>query len=206
MIKLLLGLYKPDKGQILVGGKRLEEFSGEQKNKIFGTIFQDFNKYALTLRENIGIGGNLSNDSEINDVIKKAKVDKCLDKLPNKMDTLLTKKFTDGVDLSGGEWQRVAIARALMGNKPILILDEPTSQLDPMAESKLYSEFKSLSKDKTSIFITHRLGSTMITDRILVLSRGHIVEEGTHQGLMDLGGIYADMFQSQKKWYVSEGE
>lgn len=206
LIKLLLGLYKPDKGEILVGGERLEEFSAEQKTKIFGTIFQDFNKYALTLRENISIGGNLSNDAEINDVIRKAKVDRFLDKLPGKIDTLLTKKFADGVDLSGGEWQRVAIARALMGNKPILILDEPTSQLDPMAESKLYSEFKNLSKDKTSIFITHRLGSTMITDRILVLSRGRIAEEGTHQALMNLGGIYADMFQSQKKWYVSEVE
>ena len=149
----------------------------------------------------MGLGEKGNDESARNAAIKKAKVDEFLNRLPKGEETILTRNFTGGVDLSGGEWQRIAIARALIGDKPILILDEPTSQLDPMAESKLYSEFMEMSKDKTAVFITHRLGSTMITDRILVISQGRIVEEGTHQELIKKDGIYANMFNSQKQWY-----
>lgn len=203
LIKLLLGLYRPDEGEILISGKNLEYYSVEARIRMFGTIFQDFNRYALSVKENISVGlGEKGNDeSARNAAIKKAKVDEFLNRLPKGEETILTRNFTGGVDLSGGEWQRIAIARALIGDKPILILDEPTSQLDPMAESKLYSEFMEMSKDKTAVFITHRLGSTMITDRILVISQGRIVEEGTHQELIKKDGIYANMFNSQKQWY-----
>lgn len=208
IIKLLLGLYRPDAGEILIAGKNINEYSEDARVGLFGTVFQDFNKYAVSLKENIGIGieKNTNKDISIKNAIKKAKIDDFISKLPQAENTLLTRNFTGGVDLSGGEWQRVALARAIVGEKPILILDEPTSQLDPVAESKLYSEFAEMSKGKTTIFITHRLASTMITDRILVISKGRIVQEGTHQELLDKGGIYADMFQSQKQWYVAAGE
>lgn len=109
--------------------------------------------------------------------------------------------FDGGRDLSGGQWQRIAIARAFMGDKPVLILDEPTSQLDPVAESNLYSEFAEMAKNKTAIFITHRLASTMITDKIYVIAEGKVQESGTHEELMQAGGLYAQMFEAQKQWY-----
>ncbi len=105
--------------------------------------------------------------------------------------------------MSGGQWQRIAIARAFMGDKPILLLDEPTSQLDPIAESQLYREFAEMAEGKTAIFITHRLASTMITDRILVIQDGVVTQEGVHEQLMTEGGLYADMFNAQKQWYVN---
>ena len=114
--------------------------------------------------------------------------------------------FEGGTDISGGQWQRIAISRAFMGDRPILLLDEPTSQLDPMAEADLYHEFAGMVKDKTALFITHRLASTMITDKIFVIQDGRIAEEGTHEALMESDGIYARMFQSQKQWYRHDGE
>jgi len=201
MIKLLLGLFKPNKGEILVGGKDLNSFSSTELVMIFAPIFQDFKKYSITLKENIVIGGYNVTEKEFLDVVKKAKVSEFVENLPNGYDTLLGREFEGGVDLSGGQWQRIAIARGLIGDKPILLLDEPTSQLDPVAEANLYHEFNDITENKTSIFITHRLASTMITDRILVISDGKIVEEGTHKELISLNGIYAEMFNSQKQWY-----
>ena len=127
--------------------------------------------------------------------------------LANGADTMLGREFENGVDLSGGQWQRIAMARAFLGVKPALILDEPTSQLDPIAESDLYTEFADMSAGRTTIFITHRLASTMITDRILVISDGKIAENGPHDELVKIGGIYAQMYEAQKQWYVkSEGQ
>lgn len=206
IIKLLLGLYQPDSGEILVSGRILNEYSNKARRKMFGTIFQDFNRYALSLRENVGVGmvEDIDNFPEIKSAMEKAKVDEFVEKLPEKENTMLTRFFTDGIELSGGQWQRIAIARAFMGNRPVLILDEPTSQLDPMAESRLYSEFMEMSKNKTAILITHRLGATMITDRILVISQGCVAQSGTHESLLAQGGIYADMFNCQKQWYKNE--
>lgn len=198
MIKLLLGLFEPTSGEILLGGKPINSYSRETRNKIFAPIFQDFTRYSMSLRENIAAGNIelLNDDAEVANAAKLAQISKDIS-----LDTLLGRDFESGIDLSGGQWQRVAIARAFLGNKQILILDEPTSQLDPMAESKLYSEFANLTADKSAIFITHRLASTMITDRILVLSNGCIKEEGSHDELMKLNGIYAEMFEAQRKWY-----
>jgi ATP-binding cassette subfamily B protein len=204
IIKLLLGLFQPNSGEIHIGRKPLSIYSYESRCRLFGTVFQDFVKYNVTLAENIGIGNieKINDSKSIEEAMKKAKVDAFIDTLINKENTLLGRDFEGGVDLSGGQWQRVAIARAFMGNKPILILDEPTSQLDPMAESKIYSDFVNISSGKTTLFITHRLGSTMITDRILVISGGRVVQSGTHKELLARHGPYADMFNAQKQWYV----
>jgi len=206
LIKLLLGLFQPDSGEIRIGQKPLMSYSLTVRNRLFGAVFQDFVKYNMTLGENIGIGNMEKHFEEdaVAQAMSKAKVDAFVETLPNGVDTLLGREFEGGVDLSGGQWQRIAIARAFMGEKPILILDEPTSQLDPMAESRIYSEFAQMSEGRTSIFIAHRLASTMITDRIIVIEGGKVVQSGSHDELMEQGGLYADMFQAQRKWYVKQ--
>jgi len=208
MIKLLLGLFSPDKGEIFVGGKNLDEYPLNVRTKIFGPVFQDFPRYSITLKENIGIGGieEIDNDEKIKEAAVKGKADEFTEKFENKYDTLLGRDFDGGVDISGGQWQRIAISRAFMGGKPVLLLDEPTSQLDPMAEANLYNEFAGMVENKTAVFITHRLGSTMITDRIFVISDGKIEETGTHDELMQTDGIYSRMFNAQKQWYKKDGE
>lgn len=206
MIKLLMGLFTPDSGEILLNGERLQNYSSEQRAKIFAPVFQDFIKYSISLSENIGVGDsdNIENSDMIAAAAKKAGVEQFAVGLPEGYETLLGRDFSGGVDISGGQWQRIAIARSFMGNKPFLLLDEPTSQLDPMAESALYSEFAEMARGKTALFITHRLASTMITDRILVIHNGVVSEEGTHEELMARGGRYAQMFQSQRQWYHRE--
>jgi len=206
VIKLMIGLFKPDSGTIKIGGKPLNQFSYKSKIKLFGPIFQDFVKYSMSLKDNVGIGDidNINNESNISDAINKAKINPMTHNLSGGMNTLLGRDFEGGIDLSGGQWQRVALARAFMGDKPILIFDEPTSQLDPMAESQLYEEFATMAEGKTSIFITHRLGSTVITDRILVIQEGVVVQCGTHDDLMKQGGLYCTMFNAQKQWYARE--
>jgi len=208
MVKLLLGLFKPDAGEILIGGKPLQLYSQTARRRMFGAVFQDFVRYSVSFNENVGVGNaeKIDDAEAIEAAVKKGKADAFADGLPNGRDTLLGRDFDGGVDLSGGQWQRVAIARAFMGDKPILVLDEPTSQLDPMAESEIYADFAEMSAGKTALFITHRLGSTLITDRILVVTDGKIAQSGTHNELMAAGGLYADMFNAQKQWYVKNRE
>ncbi|MCL2056373.1 MAG: ABC transporter ATP-binding protein/permease [Oscillospiraceae bacterium] len=208
MIKLLLGLFQPDSGEIRIGSKPLSSYSQETRSRLFGPVFQDFVKYSITLSENVGVGDvdKVNDNQAVAFAMRKAKTDAFAKNLPDGVNTLLGRDFEGGVDLSGGQWQRIAIARAFMGDKPILILDEPTSQLDPMAESRIYSEFAEMSEGKTAVFITHRLGSTMITDRIYVIADGRISQSGSHGELMEQGGLYMDMFSAQKQWYVKDGE
>ncbi|MGE5578645.1 MAG: ABC transporter ATP-binding protein [Bacillota bacterium] len=205
IVKLLLGLFEADRGEILLGGRPLNSYSRETRTRVFGPVFQDFVKYSISVRENIGIGylDRMDDQETLDAAARKASVDEFAGDLPNGYDTLLGRDFEGGVDISGGQWQRIAVARAFMGDKPVLLLDEPTSQLDPIAESELYKEFAEMAEGKTAIFITHRLASTMITDRILVIQDGVVTQEGTHDELMLEGGLYADMFEAQKQWYVS---
>ena len=208
MIKLLLGLFVPDKGEILFNGRPLLSYSAEARSRMFGVVFQDFVKYDISFRENVQVG-DIENHSEeaFRSAVEKAGLTQVAEGLPDGADTVLGREFEKGVDLSGGQWQRIAMARAFLGDKPALILDEPTSQLDPIAESDLYTEFAEMSAGRTTIFITHRLASTMITDRILVISDGKIAENGPHEALVKTGGIYAEMYEAQKQWYVkSEGQ
>lgn len=208
IIKLLLGLFSPDKGEILIGGKKLSEYPMRIRSKIFGPVFQDFSRYSITIKENIGIGDidEIDNNEKIKVAAQKSKIDSFVEKLEKGYDTLLGRDFEGGIDISGGQWQRIAIARAFMGDKPILLLDEPTSQLDPMAEASLYNEFSDMVENKTALFVTHRLGSTLITDKIFVIHNGKIEEIGTHDELMKTDGIYSRMFNAQKQWYKHDSQ
>lgn len=166
-------------------------------------VFQDFARYSLTVRDNVEVAaaGRL-NDATVQASLARAGLgDDFVLRLPEGYDTPLGKVLRGGVDVSGGEWQRLAIARSLAADAPVRILDEPTAALDPLAESELYRSYSRAASGLTTLLISHRLGSTRIADRILVVDGGAIVESGTHDGLMGQDGLYARMFAAQRYWY-----
>ncbi|WP_246552257.1 ABC transporter ATP-binding protein [Vallitalea pronyensis] len=203
LIKLLVGLYDNYTGDILIDGKNLRDFSQGELKALFSIVYQDFAKYQISIKDSIGIG-NIQGVSiqKIMDVINILGLNDVISKLPEGLNTPLGRIKDRGVDLSGGEWQRVAIARSLISRSTVHILDEPTAALDPVAESEIYELFDKISKDKSTIFITHRLGAARIADEIFVIADGHVTEHGTHEELLNKGGIYAEMFESQRGWYA----
>lgn len=200
--KLLTGLYREYEGSILLNNKELKEYSLEDLKGMFSAVYQDFARYYIPLKENIRLGDILTNDENLlMEVSNQSGLTELINNLKDKWDTHLGKINESGVDISGGEWQRVAIARALINPAPVCILDEPTAALDPIAESHVYEEFEQLSHGRTTIFISHRLGSMKLVDYIFVIHDGMISEQGTHDELMKLGGSYHAMYNSQKRWY-----
>lgn len=161
----------------------------------------------LTFRENISLGDTAALETgpipeeRLDKAIELAGLTPAAENLPKGYDSPLGKLLEDGVDLSGGEWQRVAMARTILSPAEVKILDEPTAALDPLAESEVYENFQQISEGKTTLFISHRLGSTLLADVIYVLDGGRMAECGSHQELMDKGGLYAAMFESQRSWY-----
>jgi len=198
LTKILLGLYRDFEGEILINGLDIAHYSTDELSRIFSIVYQDFAKYYIPLNSNINLG---KKQGSIALALHLAELDDVVASLPKKENTPLGKIYDDGMDISGGEWQKVAIARALYANTPVMILDEPTASLSPMMESKLYKRFAEITKDKTSLFISHRLGSTKLADTLFVLYNGAIAETGTHDELMAIGGIYSKMFNSQRSWY-----
>lgn len=205
--KLITGLYDDYEGEILINGKSIKKYTQKELKALYSIVYQDFARYYVTVKDNILVGNlNLvtsGNENEkIYDVIDQVDLNRAIKKLPNGIDTYLGKIKESGLDISGGEWQRIAMARALIKPARLLILDEPTAALDPLGESSLYEEFEKISEDKTTIFISHRLGSTKLADEIFVIGDGKVLEKGTHKYLMDLNGIYSKMYDSQRSWYV----
>ena len=198
LTKILLGLYRDFEGKILINGIDISEYTTGELRRIFSVVYQDFAKYYIPLKNNIEFG-NVQGD--LSSALKLAELEDVVVKLPKKENTPLSKIYEDGVDISGGEWQKIAIARALYANAAFMILDEPTASLSPMMESKLYKRFGEITKDKTSLLISHRLGSTKLSDLLFVLDNGRVAETGTHDKLMAAKGIYADMFLNQRSWY-----
>lgn len=203
IIKLLTGLYNAYEGEILINGKELRTYSAACLKAMFSVVYQDFSRYEIPLADNIALGNsaNQTTEAEIEEILKKVELDQLATELNEGIKTPLGKVVEGGVDLSGGQWQKIAIARSLISPAPLKILDEPTAALDPIAESRIYHEFESLMKGKTTIFISHRLGSTKLADEILVIDQGRITERGTHEALMKTKGRYTEMFESQRKWY-----
>jgi ATP-binding cassette, subfamily B, bacterial len=203
LVKLLLRLYDPDEGEILIGGRNVKEYDLVELREHIGVIFQDFVRYQMTANDNIGIGrvAHIENREQVTMAAHKGGADKAIAQLADGYDSMLGRWFEKGVELSGGQWQRVALARAFMRNAPILILDEPTSALDAQAEYDIFTRFRSLTESKTAIFISHRFSTVRLADRIFVLEQGAIRESGSHEELMALGGRYAELFNLQASAY-----
>ena len=206
LIKLITRLYDPTEGQILLDGRDIKEYDLKALYRLYGIIFQDFGKYAENVNNNIMFGQiDIQPDGQrIEDAAKASGAYDFIKRLPLEYDTPLTRFFEEtGIELSIGQWQKLSIARAFYSEADILILDEPTASLDPMAEQEIYNQFDRLRKDKTSVFVSHRLSSATTADVIVVLENGEIVESGSHEELMALGGKYYTLFSTQASRYQS---
>lgn len=203
IVKLIARLYDPTEGRILFAGKDLREYKPEEYYRLVGIIFQEFVRYDMSVQENIGFGQleQLGDQQRIVQAAGKGGAAAMIEKLPKGYETVLGKTFDEGVDLSGGEWQKIALSRAFMRDVPILILDEPTSSLDALAEQDIYNRFAELTAGKLTIFISHRLSSAKIANHILFLKDGRLVEEGTHGDLLAQSGDYFKMFSTQAERY-----
>jgi len=201
--KLLTGLYTEYEGEILLNNRELREYPANALKALFSVVYQDFAKYYITLKDNITLGDTAVNvtDERVSEAARLAGLDETIAGLKNGMETPLGKILENGQDISGGQWQRLAIARSLLSRAPVKMLDEPTAALDPISESRVYGEFEKLMHGKTTIFISHRLGSTKLADEILVIENGKITERGAHDDLMKTNGQYAEMFEAQRGWY-----
>ena len=207
LIKLITRLYDPTEGIILLDGRDIREYDLGALYRLYGIIFQDFGKYAENVHNNIMFGQiDLPPDQQkIKDAAVASGADQFIRKLPLGYQTPLTRFFEEsGIELSIGQWQKLSIARAFYSEADILILDEPTASLDPMAEQEIYQQFDKLRKDKTSFFVSHRLSSATTADVILVLENGEIVESGSHAELMAKGGKYHELFSTQAARYISD--
>lgn len=207
LIKLLTRLYDPTEGEILLDGKNLKEYDVKSLYETFGIIFQDFGKYAVSVEENIRFGdiNKEKTTEQMEFAAKQSTAADFIKNLPDGYNTPLMRIFeANGLELSIGQWQKLAIARAFYADSDIIILDEPTASLDPMAEQEIFNQFDQLRNDKTTIFVSHRLSSATIADRILVLENGCLVEQGNHQELLALQGKYSTLFNTQAKRYLEK--
>jgi len=206
-VKLLMRLYDTTEGSIEVGGTDIKEYRLSEYRDIFGTIFQDFKIFATTITNNVLLRGNVTEEdkSRAERALKASGIYDKIDSLSNKMESQLTKEFAkDGIMMSGGELQKLAIARVFAKNSEICILDEPSSALDPMSEYEIFENMLKACEGKTVIFISHRLSSTVMADKIYMLEEGRIIEQGSHEELMRQNGKYAEMYNMQAKKYKEE--
>lgn len=203
IVKLLARLYDPSEGRITIDGVDLKDMAPRDIHAHLGVIFQDFIRYSFTARDNIGVGRIEDKDDQgrIDEAAEQSLADAVIAKLPKGYDQQLGRLFKQGRDLSGGEWQKVAIARSYMRDSELIILDEPTAALDAKAEAEVFSRFKGLASGKTAVIISHRFSTVRMADRILVLEHGAILEAGTHEELLALGGRYAELFELQAAGY-----
>ena len=196
-------MYNPDEGEILVNGIDRNEFPKKELYMLFSAVFQEQLILPFTLGENIAMDkpDNIDNQKAW-DAISKAGLKEFFEEKDINLKKYMTKNIMeDGIELSGGQQQRLLLARALYKDAPVLVLDEPTAALDPVAESEIYNNYNKYSEGKTALFISHRLASTRFSDRIIMLEDGRVVEEGSHSELMALNGKYAEMFHIQSNYY-----
>lgn len=199
--KLLLGLYEVDDGRITMNGKEIREYKYSDLKSLFSVAFQDYAKYEITVKDSVALGVDCVNDSKVMDALKFVGLDSMFNEYEDFLDKELGKLSEGSIELSGGQWQRLAVARTVLSDHSILILDEVTAAIDPIQESEIYGLFEKTSRDKTTIFITHRLGATKFVDCIFVIDNGGILEQGTHDELLKLDGKYASMYREQSRWY-----
>ena len=202
MIRLITGLYTPTKGSVSFGGIDTKKLSMKSLFSKTSAVFQKYQRYQMKLCENIGISNverNIDKDL-LDDACIKSGLNQEDSSFTNGYETMLSREF-DGVDLSGGQWQRIAIARGFYRDHELIILDEPTAAIDPYEETRIYNKFAEISKDKTAIIVTHRLGSVKLADRIIVMKEGRIAQIGTHEELIQTEGEYSKLYEAQEQWY-----
>jgi ATP-binding cassette subfamily B protein len=204
LVKLLTGLYEPTEGRVLLDGRDLARWDESVLRARMGVVFQDFNQYQLSARDNVGLGSvaHLDDDARIARASDEGGAAEVIAALPLGLETSLGHWFKDGMELSGGQWQKIALSRAFMRTEAdILVLDEPTASLDADSEHHVFERFRTLARGRTTIVISHRFPTVRMADRIVVLNRGRIVEQGTHDELVAAGGRYAHMFELQASGY-----
>src|SRR3954469_18547230 len=203
LVKLLARLYDPDEGRILLDGVDLREYDIDSLRRNVGVIFQDFVRYDFLLKENIAVGniGRIEDQPAIKTAAERSLADSVVQRVKGGYEQMLGKRFESGVDLSGGEWQKVALARAYMRDAQLLILEAPQAGRDARAEYEVFLRFSELTKGRMAVLISHRFSTVRMADRILVLKGGTVVEEGTHEALVELGGLYSELFQLQAAGY-----
>lgn len=202
LVKVLMGLFKPTTGTVYYDGVDTKEYKTTSLTNDTSAVFQNFTRYALSIRENVAISDvdNIFDDYKIISCLKKVDLTDLLIRCDYNLDQLLRKDF-GGLELSGGEWQKLAIARGVFKDSNLIIFDEPTASIDPILENKIFAVFKELTKDRTSVLVSHRIGPTRLADKIIVLDGGRIVEEGTFDELMQRKGKYYELYTLQSKWY-----
>lgn len=202
LVKLICGLLSPSEGRVLLNGDDISDFNRNKYYELFSAVFQDFSILDVTIAEEIAQCKDNIDYQRIKECIDYAGLSDTIDKLPKGLNTHIGREvYLDGVLLSGGQMQRLMLARALYKNGPILLLDEPTAALDPLAESEIYQKYSDMASNKTSLFISHRLASTRFCDRIILIKDGGIKEEGSHEDLLKLNGEYAKLFEVQSRYY-----
>lgn len=202
LVKLICGLLSPSEGRVLLNGDDISDFNRNKYYELFSAVFQDFSILDVTIAEEIAQCKDAIDYQRIKECIDYAGLSDTIDKLPQGLNTHIGREvYLDGVLLSGGQMQRLMLARALYKNGPILLLDEPTAALDPLAESEIYQKYSDMANNKTSLFISHRLASTRFCDRIILIKDGGIKEEGSHEDLLKLDGEYAKLFEVQSRYY-----
>jgi ATP-binding cassette subfamily B protein len=204
LIKLLTRLYEPTEGRIVLDGKDLREWDHDALLRRFGVVFQDFNQYQLKVRENVGFGSvaHMGDEARLTRAVEQGGATELVASLTGGLDAPLGRWFQEGSELSGGQWQKVALARAFMREEAdILVLDEPTAALDAESEHAVFTRFRELAKGRTTIVISHRFPTVRMAQRIVVLEKGHIVEQGSHDALVAMAGKYARMFALQAEGY-----
>lgn len=201
LVKLICGFYDPTEGQVLLNGQDIRQYNRTDYYQHFSAVFQDFSLFAGSIAINVAQSNSIDME-KVKKSIEKAGLKEKIEHLPLNYNTHLGKEvYEDAIELSGGEIQRLMLARALYKEAPIILLDEPTSALDPLAESDMYQRYHELTKDCTSVYISHRLASTRFCDRVILLDNGKIIEEGTHESLLAAGGKYAYLYQMQSQYY-----
>ena len=202
LVKLICGFYDPTEGRVLLNGKDIRDFNRFDYYEMFSAVFQKFSLLAGSVAMNVAQTEDGIDMDRVKTCIAKAGLAEKIESLPEKYDTLLNRAvYEDSIELSGGETQRLMLARALYKDGPILILDEPTAALDPIAESQMYGKYNEMSDGKSSVYISHRLASTRFCDRVLYIENNVILEEGTHSELLRRGGRYAELFEIQSRYY-----
>lgn len=204
IVKLMCRFYDPSSGEILIDGVSNKEYDIVKLRELFGVLFQDYVRYSFSLRENVALSKleKKDCDADILRACSQSRIDFIKD-WENGIDENLTRRFDrNGKNLSGGQWQRISLARAFFRDAPIILLDEPSASLDPVAEHQIFEDFSKISESKSAVLISHRLSSITLADKILVLENGHIIEQGSHDDLLRRDGRYAYLFNLQASKYI----